>query len=112
MAETRQTVRNTTTKQLLNLLDGLSEMVSERLDRNEMQMIRSQSANMGSGFLIDGDGVDDLNIFKKNMASLKQAVMDGIDAAVLVAEGSKQVHHDFEELSINTYTGNTTDVTE
>ena len=91
MAEFRKDVRNTTVKQILNMLDGLSEMVAERLDRNEMQMIRSQSADNGSGFLYAPDGVGDLQIFLKNMGSLRQAVNDGLDAAELVAKGSKPV---------------------
>lgn len=111
MAEFRKDVRNTTVKQILNMLDGLSEMVGERLDRNEMQMVRSQSADNGSGFLYAPDGVGDLQIFLKNMGSLRQAVNDGLDAAELVAKGSKPVHHDYEELSINSYSGDSTDVT-
>lgn len=112
MSEFRADVRNTTIKQILNLLDGLDEMVDERLARNEMQMVRSQSADVGSGLLTGGvGGVGDLNIFLTNMESLRQAINDGIDAATLVAKGAKPVHHDYEELTINRYTGNTTDDT-
>jgi len=43
MAEFRDGVKNTTVKQILNMMDGLGEMVEERAARMEMQMVRSQS---------------------------------------------------------------------
>lgn len=111
MAEFRDGVKNTTIKQILNMMDGLGEMVEERAARMEMQMVRSQSSEIGSGFIKDADGVDDLGILLKNVAALKQAVSDGLDAVEVVAKGAKNVHHDFEELAINRYTGATTDDT-
>lgn len=111
MAEFRDGVKNTTIKQVLNMMDGLNEMVEEREARMEMQMVRSQSAEIGSGFIRDQDGIDDLGILLKNVAALRQAINDGLDAVEMVAKGSKNVHHDFEELAINRYTGNTADDT-
>lgn len=111
MAEFRDGVKNTTIKQVLNMMDGLGEMVDERAARMEMQMVRSQSSEIGSGFIRDQDGVDDLGILLKNLAALRQAVNDGLDAVKVVAEGAKNVHHDFEELAINRYTGASIDDT-
>jgi len=112
MAEFRKDVRNTTVKQILNMIDGMDEMVGERTDRIEMQMVRSQSADIASGFL-QGDGVvGDLNILLMNVESLRQGFNDALDAIELVAKGAKKAHHDHEELVLNSYTGDATDITE
>ena len=110
MADIRDNVRNTTVKQLLRMIDGLGEMVEERNARIEVQMVRSQSADMGSGFIKGGD-VDDLKILLMNVASARQAINDGLDAIELVAKGAKTVHHDYEELIVSKYDNNAVDAT-
>jgi len=92
-------------------MDGLGEMVEERLARQEMQLTRSQSAELASGWLRDSDGVDDLQIMLKNLKALRMAVNDNIDAVVMVANGALNVQHDHEEMAINRYTGDTIDDT-
>jgi hypothetical protein len=107
----REKITNTTIKNCLNLMDGLGEMVEERLARQEMQLTRSQSAELASGWLRDSDGVDDLQIMLKNLKALRMAVNDNIDAVVMVANGALNVQHDHEEMAINRYTGDTIDDT-
>jgi len=102
MADVRANVRNTTIKGILLNLDGLYEMVDERVQRFQLQMVRSQSAAIGSGFLRN-DEVDDAKIAVMNLRSLKAAVDSQIDAVIAIIGDAKNVHHDEEELSINVY---------
>lgn len=102
MADKRQNVKNTTIKGILLNLDGMFEMVDERVQRAQLQMVRSQSSNIGSGFL-RSDDVDDAKIAKMNLRSLKADVIAQIDGTIALIDAAQGVHHDQEELDINVY---------
>jgi len=102
LAEFREGVRNTTTKALLRSSDGLYEMVEERVARFQLQMVRSQSADIGSGFVRSTE-VDDAKIAIVNLDALEGAVVDAVAAMRIMINGAKNVHHDYEELAVNVY---------
>jgi len=102
MAEIRKGVKNTTTKAILRSSDGLFEMVEERVARFQLQMVRSQSADISSGFVRSAE-VDDAKIAIVNLAALEGAVMDAIGAMRIMINGAKNAHHDYEEAAINIY---------
>jgi len=102
MSENRASVKNTTTKALLRSSDGLFEMVEERVARFQLQLIRSQSADIGSGF-VRGPTVDDAKIALVNLEALQEAVESALNGMRGMIDGAKNVHHDYEELAVNVY---------
>lgn len=104
MADVRENVKNTTIKGILLNIDGMFEMVDERVQRIQLQMIRSQSSNIASGFVRAGeDGVDDAKIARQNLMSLKADVDAQIAAAISLIDAARTAHHDEEEIAINVY---------